>query len=74
MRGASLIGRAGEIVAVLGPNGAGKSSLIKAVAGLIPIEAGSVRLDGEDLTGGAGARAGAARRSAYVPQTENVFR
>jgi molybdate transport system ATP-binding protein len=34
----------GEVVAVLGPNGAGKSTLLRAVAGLLPLDAGVVRL------------------------------
>ena len=33
---------AGEIVTIIGPNGAGKSTFLKALAGLIAIEAGSV--------------------------------
>jgi molybdate transport system ATP-binding protein len=36
---------AGEIVAVLGPNGAGKSTFLRAVAGLVPLDAGRVELD-----------------------------
>jgi thiamine transport system ATP-binding protein len=39
----------GEIVAVLGPSGCGKSTLLRAIAGLEPPDAGSVRWDGEDL-------------------------
>ncbi|HEV2216542.1 MAG TPA: ABC transporter ATP-binding protein [Candidatus Dormibacteraeota bacterium] len=39
----------GEVVALLGPNGAGKTTLLRAVAGLLPFEAGHVRLDGETL-------------------------
>jgi len=35
----------GETVAVLGPNGAGKSTLLRALAGLAPIDAGSIRID-----------------------------
>jgi len=35
----------GEIVAVLGPNGAGKSTFLRAVAGLVPLDAGRVELD-----------------------------
>ena len=72
VRGASLTVQPGEIVAILGPNGAGKSTLVKAVAGLVPISAGSVYLHGQDIT-----RTPAHRLVfeglAFVPQTENVF-
>ena len=72
VRGASLRVARGEIVAVLGPNGAGKSTLVKAVAGLVPVSAGSVHLMGRNIT-----RVPAHRMVfeglAFVPQTENVF-
>jgi branched-chain amino acid transport system ATP-binding protein len=41
----------GEVTALLGPNGAGKSSLVLAVAGVLPIEAGSVKVGDRRLTG-----------------------
>ncbi|MER6582002.1 ATP-binding cassette domain-containing protein [Nonomuraea sp. NPDC001023] len=41
----------GRITALLGANGAGKSTLVLAVAGLLPVEAGTVTADGDELTG-----------------------
>jgi molybdate transport system ATP-binding protein len=35
----------GETVAVLGPNGAGKTTLLRALAGLVPLDDGTVRID-----------------------------
>jgi branched-chain amino acid transport system ATP-binding protein len=40
---------AGELVALIGPNGAGKSTALRAIAGLLPVESGEVRLDGVSL-------------------------
>ena len=37
----------GELLAVLGPNGAGKSTLLRCFAGLAPIDAGSIAIDGD---------------------------
>ncbi len=37
----------GEVVALLGPNGAGKTTALRALAGLLPVSAGEVRLDDE---------------------------
>ena len=45
----SLAVGAGELVTVVGPNGAGKTTLIDAIAGLLPVRAGRVRLDARDL-------------------------
>jgi thiamine transport system ATP-binding protein len=42
---------AGEVLVVLGPSGCGKSTLLRAVAGLEPPAAGTVRLGGRDLAG-----------------------
>lgn len=46
----SLTVPTGEVVAVLGPSGAGKSTLLRVVAGLLVPDAGSVAVDGEDVT------------------------
>ena len=45
----SLIARPGEITAVLGANGAGKSSLLKSIAGLVPVTTGSIRVDNQSI-------------------------
>jgi branched-chain amino acid transport system ATP-binding protein len=72
VRGASIRVDHGEIVVVLGPNGAGKSSLIKAIAGLVPVSGGTVLLDGGDITTLPAHRM-VRRGLAFVPQTENIF-
>jgi thiamine transport system ATP-binding protein len=48
--GVTLDVAAGEIVALLGPSGCGKSTLLRAVAGLEPIDAGTVAWEGSDLS------------------------
>jgi molybdate transport system ATP-binding protein len=45
----SLAAAPGEVVGVLGPNGSGKSTLLGAVAGLTPVSAGRITLDGQVL-------------------------
>ncbi|MDR1852640.1 MAG: amino acid ABC transporter ATP-binding protein [Propionibacteriaceae bacterium] len=39
-----------EVIAVIGPSGSGKSTLLRTVNGLEPIQGGSIRLDGEEIT------------------------
>lgn len=38
----------GEILGILGPNGSGKSTLLKIISGILPKQAGRIRIDGED--------------------------
>ena len=47
---ASLEVSSGDLVVVVGPNGAGKTTLINALAGLHPIDSGSLYIDGRDLS------------------------
>ncbi len=63
---------AGEIVTLIGPNGAGKSTLMKTVFGLLRPRRGSIRLEGQDITGLAPS-ALVRRGLSYVPQVDNVF-
>ncbi|MCF3933138.1 ABC transporter ATP-binding protein [Acuticoccus sp. M5D2P5] len=72
LKGTAIRVEAGEIVTVIGPNGAGKSTLLKAVAGLLPLKAGRIVFEGEDVTRG-DALARARNGLAFVPQERNVF-
>ena len=47
----SLHLRPGDYVTVIGSKGAGKSTMLNAVAGVWPVDAGRILLDGEDITG-----------------------
>lgn len=70
VRGLDLEVPAGEVFGLVGPNGAGKSSLLNAIAGLVPPSAGSVRCDGEAITGDARA---AARLVCLMPDPLGVY-
>ena len=69
----SLKVESGEVVGLLGPNGAGKTTCFYMILGLVPIDAGSVTLDGQDLT-----HLPIFRRSrlglSYLPQEASIFR
>ena len=64
---------AGEVVGLLGPNGAGKTTCFYMIVGLVPADAGSIVLDGTDITGEP-MYARAKRGVGYLPQEPSVFR
>lgn len=68
----SLEVRAGEIVALMGHNGAGKTTALKAIAGLLPVWRGRVRLDGEPIEHAPSATR-VRRGLAFIPQERFVF-
>ena len=51
LHGVSLHMRVGEIVSIIGPNGSGKSTLFKTVMGFLMPAAGTIRFDGQEITG-----------------------
>jgi len=73
VRGVSLGLERGEVVGLLGPNGAGKTTSFYMMVGLVPVDGGSITLNGQDVTKlpvHARARLGLG----YLPQEASVFR
>ena len=50
LNGLSLHLDEGDFVTVIGGNGAGKSTLLNAVAGVWPVDSGTIMIDGVDIT------------------------
>lgn len=65
---------AGTDVAIIGPNGAGKSTLVQAILGILPTEAGTVRLLGHPLSAKGKMPTAIRHQVAYLPQNFLVDR
>jgi len=72
LKGCTIAVESGEIAVIVGPNGAGKSTAMKAMFGMLDLWAGSVLLDGEDITT-LPPQHRVQRGMGFVPQTQNVF-
>ena len=72
LHGVSLSLEAGEILCLMGRNGAGKTTLLRTIMGLLPLQAGSVALDGERLDRLPAHRVPRAGVG-YVPQGRRLF-
>jgi iron complex transport system ATP-binding protein len=66
VRGVSAEVNAGDLVVIVGPNGAGKTTLLRAIAGLVAVRSGTVRVLGQDPA--KGDRRVIAKDLAYLPQ------
>lgn len=73
LRDVSIRVRQGEAVGLLGPNGAGKTTSFSIIAGMIRPDAGSIFLDGQDITGLPMYRR-ARMGVGYLPQESSIFR
>ncbi|MCE5181335.1 MAG: LPS export ABC transporter ATP-binding protein [Betaproteobacteria bacterium] len=73
VKNVSLEISSGEVVGLLGPNGAGKTTSFYMMVGLVPLDGGSIRLDGKELS-----HLPIHRRSqmglSYLPQEASIFR
>ena len=73
VNGVSLGVRRGEAVGLLGPNGAGKTTCFYMITGLVPVDQGTIRIDGNNVT-----QMPMYRRArlgvGYLPQEASIFR
>jgi len=72
LRGLSFGVRRGAITTIIGPNGSGKSTAFKASFGMLPVRAGRISYDGQEITNHTPRRLIAAG-ICYVPQGRNIF-
>jgi len=72
LNGCTIAVERGEIAVIVGPNGAGKSTAMKALFGMLKLRAGTVKLEGQDITG-LTPQDRVAIGMGFVPQTHNVF-
>lgn len=59
----------GQFLSVLGPNGVGKSTLFRCMLGLLPLDSGTIHIDGIPISAMSAGQL--ARRIAYIPQSHN---
>jgi ATP-binding cassette subfamily C exporter for protease/lipase/ATP-binding cassette subfamily C protein EexD len=71
LKGLSLSLLPGESLAIIGPSGSGKSTLARLMVGLLPAQAGSVRLDGAEISQWSRQQLGP--QIGYVPQDVELF-
>lgn len=72
LRGVNLRAARGELIALIGPNGVGKTTLLRTIAGQLPLLHGDIRFDGTSLRGRPSARNRAG--VCLIPQDVCIFR
>ncbi|HIU34926.1 MAG TPA: ABC transporter ATP-binding protein [Candidatus Pullichristensenella excrementigallinarum] len=72
LRGISFEVEQGDIVTLIGANGAGKSTTLRSISGIVPIKAGKIEFNGEDITGKDPQKI-VSRGIALVPEGRRVF-
>ena len=69
----SLSIRSGELVAVLGPSGCGKTTLLLAIAGLLPVQSGTITIGEREISRAGRSIAPEKRGVGWVPQEASLF-
>ena len=72
LRNLGFEAKLGEVTVILGRNGVGKTTLLKSLMGVVPVKAGTVTLDGAEITK-ATSYDRVRRGIGYVPQGREIF-
>jgi branched-chain amino acid transport system ATP-binding protein len=70
--GVSLDVARGEAVGVIGPNGAGKTTLMRVISGILPMQGGTMNIEGRDMSGLPAHRV-VEQGIAHVPENRRLF-
>jgi polar amino acid transport system ATP-binding protein len=73
LKGISFSVRKGEVICIIGPSGSGKSTLIRCINALVPIDSGSIRVEGIEVHDPALDKLALRRRVGMVFQQYNLF-
>jgi len=73
LKGVSLDVRKGEVVCIIGPSGSGKSTLLRCINALVPIEQGSIKVEGQEVHDAALDKLELRKKVGMVFQSYNLF-
>ena len=73
LKGISLSMKQGEVICVIGPSGSGKSTLIRCINALVPVNAGSIRVEGQEVNDPLLDKLALRRKVGMVFQQYNLF-
>ena len=73
LKGVSMDVRKGEVVCIIGPSGSGKSTLLRCVNALVPIDSGSIRVEGQEVHDPAVDKLELRKKVGMVFQQYNLF-
>jgi polar amino acid transport system ATP-binding protein len=73
LKGVSFDVMKGEVICVIGPSGSGKSTLLRCINALVPIEQGSIRVEGQEVHDEGLDKLALRRKVGMVFQQYNLF-
>jgi polar amino acid transport system ATP-binding protein len=73
LKGVSLDVRKGEVICVIGPSGSGKSTLLRCINALVPINQGSITVEGQEVHDAALDKLELRKKVGMVFQSYNLF-